>query len=92
MFLLDISGSMRDVPLEKSKYAITESLSRLNEGDSFNIIAFNEGIQSFSSSLELATEEAITNATEWMWKKLYAGGGTNLMCPLKQVLTRLAYF
>ncbi|KVH92918.1 hypothetical protein Ccrd_005044 [Cynara cardunculus var. scolymus] len=74
VFLLDISGSMRDVPLEKSKYAIEASLSRLNEGDSFNIIAFNEGIQSFSSSLELATEEAITNATEWMWKKLYAGG------------------
>ncbi|XP_024979152.1 uncharacterized protein LOC112516375 [Cynara cardunculus var. scolymus] len=86
VFLLDISGSMRDVPLEKSKYAIEASLSRLNEGDSFNIIAFNEGIQSFSSSLELATEEAITNATEWMWKKLYAGGGTNLICPLKQAI------
>ncbi|KAJ9537367.1 hypothetical protein OSB04_030100 [Centaurea solstitialis] len=41
VFLLDISGSMRDVPLEKSKYAIAASLSRLNEGDSFNIIAFN---------------------------------------------------
>ncbi|KAI3716379.1 hypothetical protein L6452_23672 [Arctium lappa] len=86
VFLLDISGSMRDIPLEKSKYAITASLSMLNQEDSFNIIAFNEDIQSFSSSLELATEKAITNATEWMWKKLYAGGGTNLMCPLKQAI------
>ncbi|XP_076881169.1 uncharacterized protein LOC143529225 [Bidens hawaiensis] len=53
IFLLDISGSMRDTPLEQSKYAITASLSKLNHGDSFNIIAFNEDIQSFSSSLEL---------------------------------------
>lgn len=76
---------MRDAPLEKSKYAIAASLSKLNDGDSFNIIAFNENIQSFSSSLELATEETITNATEWMWEILVAEGGTNLMCPLKQV-------
>ncbi|KAI3775145.1 hypothetical protein L1987_49714 [Smallanthus sonchifolius] len=86
IFLLDISGSMRDAPLEKSKYAITTSLSKLNHGDSFNIIAFNEDIQSFSSSLELATEETITNATEWMWENLVAKGGTNLMSPLKQAI------
>lgn len=77
---------MRDAPLEKSKYKIAASLLKLDEGDSFNIIAFNKDVQSFSSSLELATEEAITNATEWMWKSLVAEGGTNMMCPLKQVL------
>ncbi|KAK1416926.1 hypothetical protein QVD17_26045 [Tagetes erecta] len=86
VFLLDISGSMRDAPLEKSKYAIGASLSKLNDGDSFNIIAFNGDIRSFSSSLELATEETITNATEWMWENLVAEGGTNLMRPLKQAL------
>ncbi|CAH1425410.1 unnamed protein product [Lactuca virosa] len=48
--------------------------------------AFNEGIQSFSSSLELATKETIRNATEWMWKTLVAEGETNLMCPLKRAL------
>ncbi|KAM0017545.1 putative von Willebrand factor, type A, von Willebrand factor A-like domain superfamily [Helianthus debilis subsp. tardiflorus] len=86
IFLLDISGSMRDAPLEQSKYAITASLSKLNHGDLFNIIAFNGDIQSFSSSLELATEETITNATEWMWDNLVAKGGTNLMSPLKQAI------
>ncbi|XP_076885768.1 uncharacterized protein LOC143535383 [Bidens hawaiensis] len=86
IFLLDISGSMRDTPLEQSKYAIAASLSKLNHEDSFNIIAFNEDTQSFSSSLELATEETITNATEWMWENLVADGGTNLMSPLKQAL------
>ncbi|CAH1425411.1 unnamed protein product [Lactuca virosa] len=44
------------------------------------------GIQSFSSSLELATKETIRNATEWMWKTLVAEGETNLMCPLKRAL------
>ncbi|KAI3803326.1 hypothetical protein L1987_31476 [Smallanthus sonchifolius] len=86
IFLLDISGSMRNAPLEKSKYAITTSLSKLNHGDSFNIIAFNEDIRSFSSSLELATEETVTNATEWIWGNLVAEGGTNLMSPLKQAI------
>lgn len=85
MFLLDKSGSMRGDPFEKSKHAIITSLLKLNQQDLFNIIAFNEGIQSFSSSLELATKETIRNATEWMWKTLVAEGDTNLMCPLKQV-------
>ncbi|KAI3789852.1 hypothetical protein L2E82_02656 [Cichorium intybus] len=86
VFLLDISGSMRGVPIEKSKHAIITSLSKLNQQDLFNIIAFNEGIQSYSSSLELATKEAIINATEWMWKLVVAEGGTNLMCSLKQAV------
>ncbi|KAK9078384.1 hypothetical protein SSX86_002441 [Deinandra increscens subsp. villosa] len=86
IFLLDISGSMRDTPLEKSRYAITASLSKLNHGDLFNIIAFNGDVQLFSSSLELATEDTITNATEWMWENLVAEGGTNLMLPLKQAV------
>ncbi|XP_052620011.1 uncharacterized protein LOC111910089 [Lactuca sativa] len=86
VFLLDKSGSMRGDPFEKSKHAIITSLLKLNQQDLFNIIAFNEGIQSFSSSLELATKETIRNATEWMWKTLVAEGDTNLMCPLKQAL------
>lgn len=83
VFLIDISSSMQDAPLEKTKDAVISCLLELNHGDYFNIIAFNGDIQSFSSSLELATEEGITNATEWI-RNLIAEGGTNLLLPLKQ--------
>ncbi|KAK1434253.1 hypothetical protein QVD17_11173 [Tagetes erecta] len=83
VFLVDISTSMRDDPLEKSKDAVIGCLSELDQEDSFNIIAFNGDIQLFSSSLELATNEAITNATKWM-NTLIADGGTNLLIPLKK--------
>ncbi|XP_076926622.1 uncharacterized protein LOC143589862 isoform X2 [Bidens hawaiensis] len=86
VFLLDISTSMQDDPLEKSKDAVIGCLSELNQEDSFNIIAFNGDIQLFSSSMELATNEAITNATRWMNTKLIAEGGTNLLSPLQKAL------
>lgn len=85
MFVIDISGSMRDEPLEKTKYEVVGSLWKLNEGDLFNILASNGETISFSSSLVFATEETITNATEWMNTNLIAQGGTNILLPLKQV-------
>ncbi|KAI3773288.1 hypothetical protein L1987_47813 [Smallanthus sonchifolius] len=86
VFVIDISGSMRDDPLEKTKYEVIGSLWKLNQGDLFNILASNGEIKSFSSSLEFATEETITNATEWMNTHLIAHGGTNLLLPLKQAI------
>ncbi|KAI3802771.1 hypothetical protein L1987_30914 [Smallanthus sonchifolius] len=86
VFVIDISGSMRDDPLEKTKYEVIGSLWKLNPGDLFNILASNGEIKSFSSSLEFATGETITNATEWMNTHLIAHGGTNLLLPLKQAI------
>ncbi|KAJ0586343.1 putative von Willebrand factor, type A, von Willebrand factor A-like domain superfamily [Helianthus annuus] len=86
VFIIDISGSMRDEPLEKTKYEVVGSLWKLNQGDMFNILASNGEIKSFSSSLEFATEETITNATEWMNANLIAHGGTNLMLPLEKAV------
>ncbi|PWA82753.1 von Willebrand factor, type A [Artemisia annua] len=90
VFVIDISGSMRGDPLEKTKYEVIGTLWKLNQGDSFNIVASNGDIKSFSSSLVLATEETITNATEWMNTNLIADGGTNLMIPLKQAIDQFS--
>ncbi|KAK1436917.1 hypothetical protein QVD17_02701 [Tagetes erecta] len=86
VFVIDISGSMRDDPIEKTKYEVIGSLWKLNEGDMFNILASNGEVISFASSLEFATEETVTNATEWMNTHLIARGGTNLLLPLKQAI------
>lgn len=85
LFVVDISGSMRGKPLEDTKSAIFAALSELIPGDSFNVIAFNDEAYLFSSSLELATKEAIEKATEWIGMNFVAGGGTNLSLPLNKV-------
>ncbi|XP_063946819.1 uncharacterized protein LOC135151692 [Daucus carota subsp. sativus] len=86
LFVVDISGSMRGKPLEDTKSAIFAALSELIPGDSFNVIAFNDEAYLFSSSLELATKEAIEKATEWIGMNFVAGGGTNLSLPLNKAI------
>ncbi|KAG6727554.1 hypothetical protein I3842_02G131900 [Carya illinoinensis] len=90
VFLIDISGSMRGDPLENTKNALVASLSKLNPQDSFNIIAFNGEIHLFSSTMKLATMEAVSNATDWVDINLVADGGTNILLPLNQAMKLLA--
>ncbi|BBG98781.1 inter-alpha-trypsin inhibitor heavy chain-related protein, partial [Prunus dulcis] len=88
IFIIDISGSMLGDPLENAKNALLASLSNLNRDDTFNIIAFNGEIHLFSSSMELATNEAMLKAKEWASTNLTANGGTNILLPLKQLLAK----
>ncbi|KAH9665266.1 VWFA domain-containing protein [Citrus sinensis] len=89
VFLVDVSGSMQGVLLEQTKNALSASLSKLNPQDSFNIIAFNGETHLFSSSMKLASQGTITNATQWL-SSLVAGGGTNILLPLKQAIKLLS--
>ncbi|KAK3022151.1 hypothetical protein RJ639_045290 [Escallonia herrerae] len=86
VFIVDISASMLGVPLENSKNALLDALSNLNPVDYFNIIAFNGDTLSYSSSMELATEEAIEKATRWITISLIPSGNTNILLPLNQAM------
>lgn len=86
MFVVDISGSMEGAPLEGTKIALSAALTNLDSKDSFNIIAFNGETYLFSSSMELASEDTVERAVEWMSMNLIAGGDTNILVPLKQVI------
>lgn len=90
LFVVDISESMRGKPLEYTKNAFAAALSKLEHGDLFNVIAFNDEIQLFSSSLELATKKAIDKVTEWMSVNLVSRGGTNILLPLNQALEMIS--
>ncbi|KAK9923774.1 hypothetical protein M0R45_032175 [Rubus argutus] len=90
IFIIDISGSMLGDPLENAKNAILASLSNLNREDSFNIIAFNGEVHLFSSSMESATNEALSKAKNWVTANLIANGGTNILLPLRQAMKLLA--
>ncbi|CAL5439423.1 unnamed protein product [Camellia sinensis] len=91
VFLVDISGSMRDGPIENAKSALLAALSKLSLIDSFNIIAFNVDTQLFSSSMVLATKEAKENATQWISRNFIAEGGTNILLPLTQNVPEKLY-
>ncbi|GLT98803.1 hypothetical protein SLE2022_162830 [Rubroshorea leprosula] len=82
IFVVDISKSMLGKPLEDTKNALSGALSKLNPEDSFNIIAFSEKIYILSTSMELASKEAIERAVEWIGVHFIAGGGTNMLTPL----------
>ncbi|XP_048428511.1 uncharacterized protein LOC103936358 [Pyrus x bretschneideri] len=90
IFVVDMSGSMLGDPLENAKNALLASLSKLNQEDSFNIIAFNGEVHLFSSSMELATNKAILKAKNWVDANLIANGGTNILLPLRQAMMLLA--
>ncbi|RZC86082.1 hypothetical protein C5167_026755 [Papaver somniferum] len=86
VFLIDISGSIQGRPLESVMGALYASLMNLNQEDMFSLIAFNGETFLFSSSLQLATTEAIEQATEWMQTHFVAAGGTNILLPLSQAM------
>ncbi|MCD7451356.1 hypothetical protein HAX54_011141 [Datura stramonium] len=90
IFVVDISGSMKGKPIDDTKQALSVALSKLDSQDLFNIIAFNNEEYLFSSSLELATKEAIDNAIQWIDMNFIAGGSTNILNPLKQAIGMLS--
>ncbi|CAK9150109.1 unnamed protein product [Ilex paraguariensis] len=92
VFVVDISGSMQGGPLENAKDALLAALYKLNPVDSFNIIAFNGNTSLFSSSMHLATKEAIENAVKWISINFIAEGSTNILLPLKLAIEMLAKF
>lgn len=89
IFIVDISGSMQGKPLEDTKNALAVALSKLDPGDSFNIIAFNGETYLFSTSMELATKEAVERAHQWIGINFIAGGSTNICAPLTKAVEML---
>lgn len=78
---------MRGKPLDYTRNILSEALSKLDPEDSFSIIAFNGEFYLFSTSMELATKEAVERASEWMSTNFVAGGGTNILLPLNKVFS-----
>lgn len=76
---------MRGKLLKDTKNALSASLHKLGPEDSFSIIAFNSEVYQSSTSLELATPEAIDKSIEWIETNFVPGEGTNILNPLNKV-------
>lgn len=66
-FLIDLSESMEGDKIEEAKNALQICLRNLEEGDSFNIIGFNEKLNMFSKNGKVIfNEENLYNASKWI--------------------------
>ena len=85
LFLIDISGSMMGVKLEETKRAVIECLKQLDEGDKFNIIAFDHQFEVMSAHALEYNEKNIQEAEKYI-NSLRASGGTEILNPIKFAL------
>lgn len=82
IFLIDVSGSMYGEKLEETKHAVIECLKQLDEGDKFNIIAFESEFKSMCRMPIKFNESNLKNAIKYV-KGLKATGGTEIFEPIQ---------
>jgi Ca-activated chloride channel homolog len=83
--VIDRSGSMAGEKIDQVKKAATGILDRLEAGEFFNLIAYNETIEPFSSHPTLVSSVTRAEAKEWI-QRLSATGGTNIYDALGEAL------
>jgi Ca-activated chloride channel family protein len=88
VILLDRSGSMDGTPLARAKKAIEACLASLDESDLFGLVAFDNEVESFSSTLEAATKTIRERARDFL-DKIGARGGTELAKGVESAATLL---
>jgi len=88
VFVVDRSGSMSGEKIEQAKGALKFVLNNLREGDLFNIVAYDTGVESFRPELEKYTDENRKAALGFV-EGIYAGGSTNISGALDTALGQL---
>lgn len=78
IFLIDISGSMEGRKLQHAADAILICLRNLDEGDFFNLLAFESEKHAFAPKSLPYNQENLDKASAWV-KNLRAMGGTNIL-------------
>ncbi len=77
IFVVDRSGSMSGKKIEQAKGALKFVLNNLNEGDLFNIVAYDRIVESFQPELQKYDATTRDAAVKWV-DGMYAGGSTNI--------------
>jgi Ca-activated chloride channel family protein len=85
LFVIDRSGSMSGKKLEQSKEALKFVLNNLREGDLFNIIVYDNTVESFKPELQRFDEATRKSALGYV-EGIYAGGSTNISDALTRAL------
>ncbi len=88
IFVVDRSGSMSGKKIEQAKESLEFVLNNLDQGDLFNIIAYDSAVESFKPEMQRFNEENRKEALGFI-QGIYAGGSTNIDGALKAALTQL---
>nr|XP_020441224.1 von Willebrand factor A domain-containing protein 5B1 isoform X2 [Monopterus albus] len=86
IFLIDRSGSMSGVNINRVKDAMVVILKSLVPGCLFNIIGFGSTFKSLFTTSQDYEEEALALACEYVRKLRADMGGTNILAPLNWIL------
>ena len=89
VFVIDRSGSMTGKKIEQARGALQFVLDNLREDDTFNIVAYDDRIETFKPELQRYTSEIRAEATRFV-SNIRAGGGTNIDGGLKAALGLIA--
>ena len=89
IFVLDVSGSMNGFPLDTAKKLMGDLANVLRPSDTFNIVVFADGSDTFSPVSVPATRPNLTRALQFIGQK-NGGGGTRLLAALERAVARPA--
>ena len=81
IFVVDVSGSMNGFPLDTAKKLMSDLVNVLRPSDTFNIVVFADGFETFSPVSVPATPANLTRALQFIGRK-NGGGGTRLLAAL----------
>ena len=85
IFVLDVSGSMNGFPLDTGKKLMGELVNVLRPSDTFNVVVFAAGSETFSPVSVPATRPNLARALRFIGAK-NGGGGTELLSALERAV------
>ena len=77
VFVLDRSGSMQGDKIKQARGALKYVLNNLREGDTFNIIAYDDRVEAYKPELQRSSRESREDAIRFV-ENLFPGGSTNI--------------
>jgi Ca-activated chloride channel family protein len=88
LFVLDRSGSMSGKKIEQAKKSLQFVLDNLRDDDLFNIVVYDDRVESFKPELQRFSKETRADASRYV-ENIQAGGSTNIDAALKSALEML---
>ncbi len=88
VFVIDRSGSMAGKKIEQARNALSFVLNNLRDDDTFNIIAYDDRVESFKPELQRFNSTSRDEASRFV-SNIREGGSTNINDALKSAMAML---
>jgi Ca-activated chloride channel family protein len=85
ILVMDRSGSMVGEKLDQAVAAARQVVGGLNDGEAFNLVVYNEGVDVFSTSPVIKGKDNVREAYDWL-SSVTPRGGTNIHDALVEAL------